>query len=84
MSFVVRARSPRRSSSANAPLSTQLLDSEVASLARNRSKATLLRRRISATPLASASFFRRCSSAVRNAPAVSYLTATHPSLQRGG
>jgi hypothetical protein len=64
MSFVVRVRSPSRSSSANAPLSIQPLDAEVASLARNRSKATRLRRRISAMPVAWAPFFRRCSSAV--------------------
>jgi hypothetical protein len=76
--------SPSRSSSANAPLSTQPLDSDAASLARNRSKATRLRRRISATRLTSASFFRRCSSAVRNASAVSYFTVVHPSRQSGG
>lgn len=48
------------------------------------SKATRLRRRISATPPTSASFFSRCSSAVRNASAVSYFTIAHPPRQSDG
>lgn len=70
-----RARSSaKRKSSAKAPFSTQRSGATWTSRRRNSSKATRLRSRARLNPVLSASVFIRCSKAMRNAVAVSYLT----------
>lgn len=75
MSLVVLARSPRRSWSANPPLTIHASGCFFASRARKRSKATIFLRRASGCPLSRLCWRSRSSKARRNAAAVLYFTS---------
>jgi hypothetical protein len=73
-SFVARARSASRRSSANPPFNSQQSGATVPRRASSRSKATRLRSRARRAPYSPARVFSRCSSAWRKAPPSLYLT----------